>query len=136
MFMSTLAGAALEWFVNLSDRHIATLDQFATLFREQYLINKAPPPISYDVFDIKQYEGESLKEFLNRFGVQVVRLNTKVEAMMVHAFTKGMLQGLFIDLLLKYYPKMFCEIRRRAMVHIAAEDRVTEKCGSVGPVRP
>ena len=34
LFMSTLEGAALEWFVSLSDGHITTFDQFATLFRE------------------------------------------------------------------------------------------------------
>jgi len=34
LFMSTLAGAALEWFVSLPDRHITTFDQFSTLFRE------------------------------------------------------------------------------------------------------
>jgi len=55
LLMSTLADATLEWFVNLPDRHITTFDQFATLFREQYLINRAPPRISYNVFDIKKY---------------------------------------------------------------------------------
>ena len=53
LLMSTLAGATLEWFVNLPDGHITTFDQFATLFREQYLVNKAPTRLSYDVFDIK-----------------------------------------------------------------------------------
>ena len=55
LLMSTLAGAALEWFVSLPDGHITTFDQFATLFREQYLVNKAPTRLSYDVFDIKKY---------------------------------------------------------------------------------
>jgi len=77
-----------------------------------------------------------LKEFLNRFGVQVVRLNTKDEAMTVHAFTKGVLSGPFSDSLIRCCPKTFCEIRCRAVAHIVAEDRVTEKRSSVGPVRP
>jgi len=55
LLMSTLAGAALEWFVSLPDGHITTFDQFATLFREQYLVNRALTRISYDVFDIKKY---------------------------------------------------------------------------------
>ena len=55
LLMSTLAGAALEWFVSLPNGHIMTFDQFATLFREQYLINRALPRISYNVFDIKRY---------------------------------------------------------------------------------
>ena len=42
MLMSTLSGAALEWSVSLPDGHITNFDQFATLFREQYLVNKAP----------------------------------------------------------------------------------------------
>jgi len=55
MLMSTLSGAALEWFVSLPNGHITTFDQFATLFREQYLVNKAPTRLSYDVLDVKQY---------------------------------------------------------------------------------
>jgi len=47
LLMSTLTGAALEWFISLPDGHITTFDQFAVLFREQYLINRAPPRISY-----------------------------------------------------------------------------------------
>jgi len=52
MLMSTLSGAVLEWFVSLFDGHITNFDQFATLFREQYLVNKAPTRLSYDVFDV------------------------------------------------------------------------------------
>jgi len=53
LLMSMLAGAALEWFVSLPNKHITTFDQFVTLFREQYLVNRGPTRISYDVFDIK-----------------------------------------------------------------------------------
>ncbi|XP_068504387.1 uncharacterized protein [Phaseolus vulgaris] len=136
LLMSTLADATLEWFVSLPDGHITTFDQFATLFREQYLVNRAPTRFSYDVFDIKQYQGESLKEYLNRFGVQVVRLKPTDEAMTVHAFVKGMLPGSFSESLLRFYSKTFTEIRRRVLAHIAADDRVTEKRGLVGPIRP
>ena len=122
LLMSTLAGAVLEWFVSLPDGQINTFDQFAMLFREQYLVNRAPTRISYDVFDIKQYQGESLKEFLNRFGVQVVRLKPTDEAMTMHAFVKGMLPGPFSESLLRFYPKTFSEIRRRALAHIVADD--------------
>jgi len=133
LLMSTLAGAALEWFVSLPDEHITTFDQFATPFREQYLLNRAPTRISYDVFDIKRYQGESLKEFLNRFGVQV-RLKSTHEATTVHAFIKGMLSGPFSESLLRFYPKTFSEIRRGALTHIAVDDQVIEKRGLIGPV--
>ena len=122
LLMCMLAGAVLEWFVSLPDGHITTFDQFVTLFREQYLINKAPTWLSYDVFDIKQYHGESMKDYLNRFGVQVVRLKPTDEAMVVHAFVKGTLLGPFSELLLRFYQKTFTEITRRALAHIAVDD--------------
>jgi len=130
LFMSTLSGTPLDWFVSLLDGHIASFDQFSTLFREQYIVNRAPPSVSYDLYDIRQYQGESLKDFLNRFGAQVVKLHTKDEDM------KGLLPGPFSDSLIKCRPKRFCKIRRRVVAHIVAEGEVIEKRGSVGPVRP
>ena len=132
LFMSTLAGTALEWFVSLLDGHITTFDQFSMLFREQFLVNKAPPPISYDVFDVKQLQGE----FLNRFGVQVVRLNTKDEAMTVHAFTKEALPGPFSDSLIRYCPKMFFEIWRRAIAHIVIGSQRNVVALAPGKIQP
>jgi len=41
-----------------------------------------------------------MKDYLNRFGVQVVRLKPD-EAMPVHAFVKGMLPGPFSESLLR-----------------------------------
>ena len=85
-------------------------------------MNKAPARLSYDVFYVKQYHGESMKDYLNRFGIQVVRLKPADEAMIVHAFVKGMLPEPFSESLLRVYPKTFTEIRRRALTHIAAHD--------------
>jgi len=136
MLMSTLLGAVLEWFISLPEGHITNFDQFAILFREQYLVKKAPTRLSYDVFYVKKYQGESLKDYLNRFGVQVVRLKPTDEAMIVHVFVKGMLSGSFNESLLRFYPKTFTQIRCRALAHIAADDRVTQIKGRVGPARP
>ena len=68
LFMSTLVGTTMDWFISLPDGHITSFMQLSKLFREQYITNPAPPPVSYDLFDIRQYQGESLKEFLNLFG--------------------------------------------------------------------
>jgi len=50
LFMSTLLGTTLDWFVGLPDGHITSFDQFSTLFKEQYIVNRASPPISYALF--------------------------------------------------------------------------------------
>jgi len=142
LFMSTLTGTMLDWFVSLPDGHVTLFAQFSTLFREQYIVNRVPSLVSFDLFDVRQYQGESLKDFLNRFGAQVVRLHTKDEDMMVHAFRKGIMPGPFSESLIRNRPKTFCEIRRRVVAHIVAEGEVTEKRESVilvrsqGPSRP
>ena len=62
-----------KMFVSLPTGHITNFQQFSKLFVEQYIVNKAPPRVSYDLFDIRQYQGESLRDYLNRFGAQMVR---------------------------------------------------------------
>jgi len=76
-----------------------------------------------------------LKEFLNRFGGQVVRLNTKDETMMVHAFRKGIVPRPFSESLIRNRPKTFTQIRRRTVAHIGAEGEVNEKRTCVVPMR-
>jgi len=75
LFMSTLVGTMMDWFISLPNGHVTSFVLLSKLFKEQYIVNRAPPPISYDLFDVRQYHGESLKEFLNRFGAQMVKLN-------------------------------------------------------------
>jgi len=136
LFMSTLTGKAMDWFISLPDCHITSFAQLSQLFREQYLANRAPPPVSYDLFDVKQYQGETLKEYINRFGAQVVKVGTTEEPMIVYAFRKGMCPGPFCESIIRSCPKTFAEIRRRAVEHIATKGEVCEKRTSVAPARP
>ena len=111
MFVSTLQGTALEWFVSLPTGHITNFQQFSKIFVEQYIVNKAPPRVSYDLFDIRQYQGESLRDYLNRFGAQMVRSPAKDEEMLVYAFKKGVLPGPFCEALIRAHPATFAEVR-------------------------
>ena len=86
--------------------------QLTKLFKEQYIANWSPSPVSYDLFDVRQYQGESLKEFLNRFGAQVERLNIKDEMMIVRAFRKGIVPRPFNESLIRNRLKTFDKIRR------------------------
>ncbi|XP_068498281.1 uncharacterized protein [Phaseolus vulgaris] len=136
LFMSTLVGTAMDWFISLPDGHVTLFPQLTKLFEAQYIANQAPPSISYDLFDIRQYQGETLKEFLHLFRAQVVRLNLKDERMMVHAFRKGIVSGPFSESLIPNHPKTFTEIRRRAVAHNATKEEVNEKHTCVVPTRP
>jgi len=46
LFMSTLVGTVMEWFISLPDGHVTSFAQLSKLFREQYIANRAPPPNS------------------------------------------------------------------------------------------
>ena len=135
LFMSTLTRMAMDWFISLPDGHIISFPQLSQLFREQYLANRAPPPISYDLFDVKQYQGETLKEYINRFGAQVVKVGTTEKPMIVYAFRKGVCPGPFCESIIRNRPRTFAEIRRRTVEHIASEGEVCEKRTSVAPTR-
>ena len=132
LLMSTLAETTMDWFISLPDGHVTLFPQLTKLFRAQYIANRAPPSVSYDLFDVRQYQGESLKEFLHRFGAQVVRLNLKDEKMMVHTF----MPGPFNESLIRNHPKTFAEKTHRAVAYIAAEEEVSEKCTCMVPTRP
>jgi len=136
LFMSTLTGMAMNWFVSLPEGHITFFAQLSQLFREQYLANRAPPPVSFDLFGVKQYQGETLKEYINRFGAQVVKVETIEEPMIVYAFRKGVCPGPFCESIIRNHPKTFTEIRRRTVEHIASEGEVYEKRTWVAPARP
>jgi len=68
LFMSMLTGMAMDWFISLPEGHITFFAQLSRLFKEQYLANRAPAPVSYDLFDVKPYQGKTLKEYISRFG--------------------------------------------------------------------
>jgi len=123
--MGTLAGTTLDWFIGLLNGHITSFDQFSTLFKEQFIVKRAPPLVSFDLFGVKQYQGEPLKDFMNLFGALVVKLHTKDEALMVHAFGRGILSRPFSDPLIRNRAKTFSKIRRRVVSHIDAEEQVT-----------
>ncbi|XP_068483135.1 uncharacterized protein [Phaseolus vulgaris] len=136
LFMSTLTGMAMDWFISLPEGHITSFAQLSQLFKEQYLANKTPAPVSYDLFDVKQFLGETLKEYISRFGAQVVKVGTKEEPMIVYAFKKGVRPGSFSKTLNRSCPKTFAEIRRQAVKHIASEGETYEKWTTTVPARP
>jgi len=46
LFMSTLAGTTMDWFISLPDSHVMSFPQLTKLFRAQFITNQAPPSVS------------------------------------------------------------------------------------------
>jgi len=89
MLMDTFTRTTLQWFSGIPDGHITSFPQFSRMFKEQFSANKVNPPRLYDLLNVKQREGESIKEYLNRYCAVSVRLQTQDEEMVVAAFNKG-----------------------------------------------
>ena len=130
MFMGTFTATAMQWFSGPPNGHITSFPQFAKLFREQFYANQVKPPELYDLFNVRQKEGEMLKVYLNRFWALTVRLQTHDEKVMVTGFGQGVASGPFCNTLIRNPPETILEIRRRAVVHINVEEAVTVRNGS------
>ena len=63
------------------------LVNFSKIFLTQFIVYKWKPPKVIDLFDIKQYPDETLKEYLNKFNNIIVRVLDPNE-MFVIAFVK------------------------------------------------
>jgi len=76
---------------------------------------------------MKQGQGESLKNYLNRFWVFTVKLQTHDDVLMVNAFEQGIMVGPFSDSLIRNPTETFFEIQRQVVAHINAEEAMSVK---------
>ncbi|XP_020206976.1 uncharacterized protein LOC109792010 [Cajanus cajan] len=122
LFMGTLKKAALDWFSGLPNRSITDFDVFSRLFMAQFTANKKKPPITSDLFDLKQQWEESLKDFLQRFNEVALRIASLDERMAVIAFQKGLRSGAFDIALERANCQTMSEVRAFALSHIKTEE--------------
>ncbi|XP_020202631.1 uncharacterized protein LOC109788346, partial [Cajanus cajan] len=122
LFMGTLKKAALDWFSGLPDRSITDFDVFSRLFMAQFAANKKKPPITSDLFDLKQQREESLKDFMQRFNEVALRIASLDERMAVIAFEKGLRSGAFDIALKRANCQTMSEVRAFALSHIKTEE--------------
>jgi len=76
---------------------------------------------------VRQREGETLKDYLNRFWALTVKLQTHDENVLVFAFEQGVAPRSFCDSLIKNPAETFSEIKQRAVAHINAEEAVVAR---------
>ncbi|XP_020235255.1 uncharacterized protein LOC109815074 [Cajanus cajan] len=122
LFMGTLKKAALDWFSGLPDRSITDFDVFSRLFMAQFAANKKKPPITSDLFDLKQQREEPLKDFLQRFNEVALRIASLDERMAIIAFQKGLRSGAFEIALEKVNCQTMSEVRAFALSHIKTKE--------------
>ncbi|GKU94659.1 hypothetical protein SLEP1_g8119 [Rubroshorea leprosula] len=127
MFPSTLRGNAWTWYHTLRPNSINAYVELATLFTTKFssrrLIKKTTP----ELMRITQREGESLKNYMNKFNDAMLEVNAFDEAMGVTAVIQGLNHDRFRDNLIKNTPTTFDEVNQRSLKFIKAEEYVLSK---------
>ena len=106
------------------------------MFKDQFSANKVNPPRLCDLFNVKQREWESLKEYLNKLYAISVRLETQDEEMMVATFVQGMTTSPFSVSLNRSPVETLSEVYEWATVHIEVEEFVLRKNDSSQSKQP
>ncbi|GKV05317.1 hypothetical protein SLEP1_g17345 [Rubroshorea leprosula] len=127
MFPSTLRGNARTWYHTLRPNSINAYAElatsFATKFSSRRLIKKTTP----ELMRITQRDGESLKNYMNRFNDAMLEANAFDEAVGITAVIQGLNHDRFRDNLIKHTPTTFDEVNQRSLKFIKAEEYVLSK---------
>jgi hypothetical protein len=102
LFANTLHGDARQWYYDLPDASITSMDQFEEVFLEKWGIKSEDIPLLLKNFeDIKQRENETLFDFQNRFEdtlYQIPKDHRPGEEYVVHIYTHEILARLGLPL--------------------------------------
>ncbi|GKV06375.1 hypothetical protein SLEP1_g18276 [Rubroshorea leprosula] len=122
IFPSTLRGNARTWYYSLQPDSISSYAEltafFATKFSSRRLIKKT----TSELMRVTQREGESLKNYMNRFNDAVLEISSFNHGVGLAALIAGLKHDRFRDSLIKHAPAAFDEANERSWKFIQAEE--------------
>ncbi|GKD73422.1 reverse transcriptase domain-containing protein, partial [Tanacetum coccineum] len=89
MFNSTLTGNARVWFDKLPKESIDSYEDLRTAFRENYAQQKKHIKDPVEIHHIKQRDGESTEDFMERYKAEVLDVEGAPECMRISGFMHG-----------------------------------------------
>ncbi|XP_057440404.1 uncharacterized protein LOC130732352 [Lotus japonicus] len=117
MLPSTFQGATKEWFTNLPPGSIAKFRDFSSKFLDHFSARTIE-----DLFDIRQGERETLKQYVKRYSDISARFEELQPRVCVCAFKGGLSRGKFYCELSRELACSMMEVRARALDHILREE--------------
>ncbi|GJW84374.1 reverse transcriptase domain-containing protein [Tanacetum coccineum] len=112
MFNSTLTGNAREWFDDLPAESIDNYDDLKKAFLENYLHQKKYIKDPIELHNIKQRDGESMKDFVRRYKLESTDVIGALECMRISGFVHGITNPELIKRLHDKIPKTVDEMMR------------------------
>nr|GEV52552.1 reverse transcriptase domain-containing protein [Tanacetum cinerariifolium] len=90
MFNSTLRGAATVWFDELPPKRIDGYKDLKATFMAYFMQQKKYVKDPVEIHNIKQRDGETIEDFIERFKTETERMKGAPECMRISGFMHGM----------------------------------------------
>ncbi|GKA62872.1 reverse transcriptase domain-containing protein [Tanacetum coccineum] len=121
MFNSTLIGAARVWFDELSPEIIDGYKDLKAAFLAYFMQQKKYVKDPVKIYNIKQRDGETIEEFMERFKVETERIKGAPECMRISRFIHGVNNLELTKCLNKHVPKTMEEMMIATTTFIRGE---------------
>ncbi|XP_027941132.1 uncharacterized protein LOC114194928 [Vigna unguiculata] len=122
VFPISLKGPALNWFTRLPPNSIDCFDTLANHFGIQFATSKPHHLTSLALVNIRQEKGESLREFMERFGKISLNISNLNPEVAMHHHITALKPGPFVDSLCKKPVKNLDELWTRATKFMQMEE--------------
>nr|GEW73684.1 reverse transcriptase domain-containing protein [Tanacetum cinerariifolium] len=136
MFNSTLIGAARVWFDELSPKSIDGYKDMKVAFLSYFMQQKKYVKDPVEIHNIKQQEGETLEDFMERFKIETRRMKGAPECMRIFEFMHGINNPELTKRLNEHVPKTMEEMTIATTAFIREEAAAASKKKGHGSWKP
>ncbi|GJU32655.1 reverse transcriptase domain-containing protein [Tanacetum coccineum] len=127
MFNSTLIGAAMVWFDELPPDSIDGYKGLKAAFLAYFMQHKKYVKDPVEIHNIKQREGETIEDFMERFKVETGRMKGAPECMRIYGFMHGVNNPELTKRLNEHVPKTMEEMMTITTAFIRREAAAASK---------
>nr|GEV72806.1 hypothetical protein [Tanacetum cinerariifolium] len=127
MFHSTLIGAARVWFNELPPEIIDSYKDLKAVFLAYFMQQKKYVKDPVEIYNIKQKDGETIEDFMERFKVETECVKGAPECMQISGFMHGFNNPKLTKRLNEHVPKTMEEMMITTIAFIRGEAAVASK---------
>ncbi|XP_028547719.1 uncharacterized protein LOC114578584 [Dendrobium catenatum] len=124
VFPATLKGQARTWFYSLPPGTIPSFVKLAKVFVEQFVANRRIAKDSSHLSGIRQNEGESLKEYFQRFSTEARQIPGVDPELLRGVFLGGLRPGPFYSALMRDTVHSYADLIHRVEAQISADEAI------------
>ncbi|GJR66809.1 reverse transcriptase domain-containing protein [Tanacetum coccineum] len=136
MFNSTLIGAARVWFDELPPESIDSYKDLKAAFLAYFMQQKKHVKDPVEIHNIKQKDGETIEEFMERFKVKTGRMKGAPECIKISGFMHGVNNPELTKRLNEHVPKTLEEMMTTTTAFIQGETAAASKKKVHTPWKP